>query len=605
MEPALLDQAFEHHKEGRLAEAERLYRAALASDAHNFQALQLLGTLTLRSNRNDEAIILLQQALTVLDKNGEAAACHAFLYNNLGIAMRIAKRSAEAADYFREGLKLDPNLIELYVSLGGVLMELGDYAAAAGNLESAVRLNPNLPGCLCDLGTIYARGGKLEEAIDLYRRTLALNPLHWAARINLAQMLRRTGQHDEATVILTTLLQEKPDNLSIHSQLGVTYAASQDFDRALDHFRRVLAQKPDDAEALQYIANILQTRGQTEEADEKYRRSLALRPLITIEATRSPPDFSVLLLFAPGAGNTPLDCLVDRAEHENNILNLLPGADYDIAMLRRRADIVVNLIADVDQSRPMLEPAAQLVERIGKPVINHPRAIMRTDRQSIATILAGAPGCVVPKAQRMKGLDLLVTDFTGPQAAFSFPFLARRTGTHGGIDFEKVHNEAELQAFVSRCPDAEYYLTEYVDYRSADGYFRKYRFIFVDGDVLPYHLAIDDKWKIHHVTTDMENQTWMQREEQDFLENPHKYFGPRQYDALRAIQSRIGLDYFGIDCGLDCEARVVMFEANACMLVHQHNEKFPYKACAVRRIKMAFDAMLKRRTNIEMRQAAC
>jgi hypothetical protein len=37
-----------------------------------------------------------------------------------------------------------------------------------------------------------------------------------------------------------------------------------------------------------------------------------------------------------------------------------------------------------------------------------------------------------------------------------------------------------------------------------------------------------------------------------------------------------------------------VFEVNACMLVHQHNEQFPYKTEPVRRIKEAFDSMLER-----------
>jgi len=61
---------------------------------------------------------------------------------------------------------------------------------------------------------------------------------------------------------------------------------------------------------------------------------------------------------------------------------------------------------------------------------------------------------------------------------------------------------------------------------------------------------------------------------------------------LRAIQQRIGLDYFGVDCGLDRGGNLVVFEANASMLVHEDNHEFPYKAPFVYRIKAAFDEML-------------
>jgi hypothetical protein len=137
-------------------------------------------------------------------------------------------------------------------------------------------------------------------------------------------------------------------------------------------------------------------------------------------------------------------------------------------------------------------------------------------------------------------------------------------------------------------------LIEYIDYRSADGHFRKYRFIFVDGQVLPYHLAIGNDWKVHHTSTDMVHHQWMQQEEEAFLSDPTTVFNAGHYQVLQAIQSRVGLEYFGIDCGLDRSGNLVVFEVNASMLVHARNEDFPYKAPFVVRIKSAFDAMLQK-----------
>jgi hypothetical protein len=171
----------------------------------------------------------------------------------------------------------------------------------------------------------------------------------------------------------------------------------------------------------------------------------------------------------------------------------------------------------------------------------------------------------------------------------------RRAGTHGGNDFELAHLMWQVRAFVERHGDScDYYLTPFVDYRSPDGHYRKYRFFYVDGEILPYHLAIGDQWKVHHATTAMARTPWMQEEERTFLENPASVFGETQYAALRAIGETIGLDYFGIDCALDAQGAVVVFEVNACMLAHGDNESFPYKTASVERIKRAFHAMLGR-----------
>jgi hypothetical protein len=173
--------------------------------------------------------------------------------------------------------------------------------------------------------------------------------------------------------------------------------------------------------------------------------------------------------------------------------------------------------------------------------------------------------------------------------------LARPAGTHGGDDFERIEDLDALSLFLAQRRDHDHYVIEYVDYASQDGYFRKYRFIFAGPEILPYHLAIFDEWKVHHDSTDMANQPWMQREEAAFLTDPAAVFTPAHYEALRAIRARTGLDYFGIDCAIDSRGDLLVFEVNASMLVHADNAEFPYKDPAVRAIKHAFDAMLRQR----------
>ncbi len=153
---------------------------------------------------------------------------------------------------------------------------------------------------------------------------------------------------------------------------------------------------------------------------------------------------------------------------------------------------------------------------------------------------------------------------------------------------------AQLSAFVDRYGQRDCYLTPFVDYQSDDGHFRKYRFVYVDGEILPLPtFAIGDHWKVHHVTTGMAHTPWMQAEEKTFLENPWSVFGVSQYTALKLIlRHDRGSTISGIDCALDRDGAVVVFEVNACMLVHGNNGPFAYKTEAVERIKHAFHAML-------------
>lgn len=57
----------------------------------------------------------------------------------------------------------------------------------------------------------------------------------------------------------------------------------------------------------------------------------------------------------------------------------------------------------------------------------------------------------------------------------------------------------------------------------------------------------------------------MQREEEEFLSDPATVFDPAHFRVLREIRRRIGLDYFGIDCGLDRSGKLIVFDVNASM----------------------------------------
>jgi tetratricopeptide (TPR) repeat protein len=433
------------------------------------------------------------------------------------------------------------------------------------------------------------REGRLALAETRYCAAINMASDHWGACFGLAQLLIRMDRFDDAIRWLTWLLLDPQDAAALHRQLGMAHACAGRLDVALRHFQHVLDQDPDDPAALHIVANFQQALGQVAEAEASYRHALALKPLLTIPAVLSPPDFRVLFVFAPGGGNTPFAYLIEQARFESNVVSLLQDFEYDVERLRPHADVVVNLVADVDQGHALLGPAQALVDRIGKPVVNHPQLIASTSREAIARRLADTPGCRVPQTRFFSVAELRVA-----QPALSFPLLVRPAGTHGGDDFEQMADPAQLSAFLARHDRQGYYLTPFVDYRSDDGKFRKYRFIYVNGEILPYHLAIGDQWKVHHVTTDMANRPWMQAEERAFLEDPWRVFGELQHAALRSIRDTIGLDYFGIDCALDRDGAVVMFEVNACMLVHGRNSSFPYKTEPVMRIKRAFHAMLER-----------
>ena len=518
----------------------------------------------------------------------------------VGRAHQGGGRLAEAIAAYRAGLESaaadgnGPELVaELHAKLGNAWMLSGHLDHAADSYKAALRLVPHLSACWCNLGTVNLRTGNAESAVALYLQALKLNPSHWPSRTNLAEALIATRQHLVAKALLMELAEERPQDAQVRQQLGRVSYELNEKQAALAHFRQAAALNPNDAESLYWIGAISQSRGDLDDAQAAYARAARIAPLIRRGAVKSPADFRVLALYAPFAGNTPAEFLFADAAYDTDTLALLASSRIDATSLGS-IDVVVNLISDADQAAAELPIAAALAARLGKPVINDPAKIARTTRDAVAALLPGIEGCHVPKILRIEAsadISLAALEAILP---FPFPLLARPAGTHGGDDFERIETTEALSDFLGRL-GGDRYLIEYVDYASHDGYFRKYRFIFVDDEILPYHLAIGRDWKLHRDSTDMGDHQWMQREEAAFLENPGAVFDAGHTRALRAIRARIGLDYFGIDCGLDREGRLIVFEVNASMLVHADNAEFPYKDPYVRAIKAAFDAMMRRR----------
>jgi Flp pilus assembly protein TadD len=482
-------------------------------------------------------------------------------------------------------------------------MVRGDLETAAASYKAALRLAPHLTSCWCNLGNVQLKTGRPHQAIALYVQALTTNPGHWPSRTNLVQALMATQQYVLARTLLVELVDEQPQDAPLRNQLGKLYFELNDLDAALECFRQAAAVDPRHSDSLYWIGGIKQTMGDTEGAEAAYAEAARIHPRIRRPAKNAPADFSVLALFAPFAGNIPTDFLFKDAAYDVDTVAMFESGEYDVDVLKQDVQVVVNLISDADQAGAVLPLATALIGGLGRPTINDPRKVQKTTRDAVAELLQGISGCRVPKVVRQRaGSDLSVATLEA-SLPLSSPILARPAGTHGGDDFEKI-GPTDLAALLAQPADADRYFIEYIDYRSIDGYFRKYRFVFVDGEILPYHLAIADDWKVHHDSTDMASHQWMQREEEEFLSDPATVFDPAHFRVLREIRQRIGLDYFGIDCGLDRSGKLVVFEVNASMLVHEHNEKFPYKDPYVLRIKEAFDAMLRKFASADQRLPA-
>ncbi|MEA2734157.1 MAG: protein O-GlcNAc transferase, partial [Humisphaera sp.] len=210
-----LQAAMEHHRHGRLAEAEAIYRRILADDPNQPDALNLLGTLAHQAGNADAGVKLISRAIAA---RPDAAEYH----NNLAIALLALKRSDDAIAALRTAVKLRPDWAEAHYRLAYVLHDRGAYDAAIAEYQETLRLKPDLVEARNDLGTALRERGRLDDADAECRRVIELRPDLAEAHHNLANVLRDLGLLDEAIAAYRRALALNADMPITHSNLAYT-----------------------------------------------------------------------------------------------------------------------------------------------------------------------------------------------------------------------------------------------------------------------------------------------------------------------------------------------------------------------------------------------
>jgi hypothetical protein len=157
-----------------------------------------------------------------------------------------------------------------------------------------------------------------------------------------------------------------------------------------------------------------------------------------------------------------------------------------------------------------------------------------------------------------------------------------------------------LPAALAELPGEDSIVMQYLDARGLDGKTRKYRAMMIDGQIYPLHVAISSHWKIHYFTAEMADNPEHRAEDAAFLERMPAVLGPLAMNALQRIQSTLGLDYAGIDFGLNAKGEVLLFEANATMVVNPPDPdvRWSYRLPAYQRIHAAVQKMLIERASL-------
>jgi hypothetical protein len=433
--------------------------------------------------------------------------------------------------------------------------------------------------------------GEDEAAKAAYLELLHDDPTHFDALNELGTLAYASGHRSAARTAYEQAVRCHPDNPAGRVNLGNLLSEDGAFAAARSHYEAALAADPDFAAAHQGLARVLTELGEAEAAEPHWHKGFAGNALVSMAYRGVAPSVPVLLLVSARGGNIPTQNFLDDRVFA---ISALYAEYYDSAQPLPPHVLVFNAIGDADMCGEALSRAEKILARTKGPIVNPPSLVCATGRAANARRLARLHGVVAPSITSHPRAALLAAE------NLRYPLLLRAPGFHTGRHFLRVEQHEDLAAAVNTLPGDELLAIEYLDARGRDGKARKYRVMIVDGVLYPLHLAIASEWKVHYFTADMARSQAHRDEERRFLDDMSAVLGERAMSALTAIGRTLGLDYAGVDFGLAPDGAVLLFEANATMVVNppEPDPMWDYRRAAVTRIIDAAKRMLLARAKL-------
>ncbi len=259
------------HQQGRLAEAEAIYRGLLRADPGHAGALHLLGLAHFQRGDATAAARLIGESV---GRDGRNAVVH----NNLGAVLLALRRLDEALAAFDRATALKPDYAEALNNAGNALVSLGRPQEALERYERAVGLGPPGATLLYNRAIALQQLGRLDEALAGYDAALALEPRYADALANRGEALRLLGRASEAIACFDQAVALAPGNAVAFNGRGAALLEAGRMDEALASFDRAAALDPAGADAHANRANLLVRQERHEEALASCERALAASP---------------------------------------------------------------------------------------------------------------------------------------------------------------------------------------------------------------------------------------------------------------------------------------------------------------------------------------
>ena len=166
----LVARALDWHRQGRIEEAEKIYRQVLATQPGHAIATHFLGMAAWQRGDIATAEGLMRESIV---RDAGVPDFH----NNLGLLLRDTQRTDEALACFAKTLEVDPGWLEAYNNRALTLEARGDWDGAIAAYRTALSREPGFAAAQQNLARVLLATGGLDEAWERYRWRLVAQGL--------------------------------------------------------------------------------------------------------------------------------------------------------------------------------------------------------------------------------------------------------------------------------------------------------------------------------------------------------------------------------------------------------------------------------------------
>ena len=287
-----LQQGVAAHKEGKVQDAEKLYRAILQSQPLHPDANHNLGLIAVSVNKADAALPLFKTALEANPKMDQ------FWLSYIDALIK-EKQFETASKILEQGKKegLSGNKVDALEIVLTPTIQVNESKSAlqkkrltlsekrkklADNKKQKKAKKQHLKGqpSEAEINNLlqYYQNGQYEDAEKLALATTQRFPEYQLAYKVLGSVLTKAGRTNKALVANQRSVQLGPKDAQAHSNLGNTLQALGKLEEAEESYREAIALNSSYTETYYNLGFTLKVLGRLEEAEARFRQAIAKRP---------------------------------------------------------------------------------------------------------------------------------------------------------------------------------------------------------------------------------------------------------------------------------------------------------------------------------------